>query len=271
LFPNWLDQLLTRSPHHLHDLGYLRELMNIRTCYRWWQAAWEPHLEHSRALVRSAMNRCPRRRKAVILGSGLLYDVPIAELSAAFEKVILVDLLHPFSTRLWLRKFKNVSTLNADISGVVEGVHEVAASAKQLLPRATPDLFLGDEEVDFVASVNLLSQLPCLPANYLRRVGVHTREAIESFGRDVVRAHIDYLRRLPGVVALIADVEATTLNRQGAILNRTSTVYGVELPWKGEEWTWRLIPFGRRPPHHSEWLTVLGVEDIKAAENVGTA
>jgi hypothetical protein len=260
---DWLESLLTPRSQALQDMGYLRELLNIRRCHGWWASAWEPHLEQSRQVLRAAIRRCQRRRKAVMLGSGLLLDVPLTELAAAFEEVVLVDLLHPFSTRRKLRRYANVQAMTADVSGVVEEVHRVAQLSKMTLPRVSSQLFVGDADVDLVASVNLLSQLPCMPVNYLRRLGVHSKEEINALARDVVRAHLDYLPQLPGVVTLIADFEATTLSKSGAMLKRTSTVYDVPIPWTGEEWTWRLIPLSRSPPYTSEWLTVRGVVDIK--------
>lgn len=262
---DWIDRILTPCPRFLRDMGYLRELLNIRTCYQWWESAWQPHLQRSRDIIRAAIARCPRRRKAVILGSGLLYDVPVPELADAFAEVVLVDLLHPFRTRRQLRRFGNVKTLTADVSGVVEPVHRIAGDPAAPLPRATPQLFLNDPDVDLVASVNLLSQLPCMPVGYLRRMGVHSKESIDAFAHDVCQAHVDYLRQLPGVVALIADYEALTLNRNGDLLKQTSTTYGVDIPWRGEEWVWRLIPLARRPPYHSEWLKVRGIVDVKDA------
>jgi hypothetical protein len=264
---DWIERILTPCPRYLRDMGYLRELMNIRTCFGWWKSAWAPHMERSRAVILQAAQRCPRRRKAVILGSGLLYDVPVAQLSAAFEEVVLVDLLHPFRTRRQVRRFANVQLLAADVSAVVEAAHRVAKRGEEPLPRAAPQLFLGDESVDLVASVNLLSQLPCMPVSYLRRAGVHPQSAIDAFARDLVRAHLDYLRQLPGVVTLIADYESLTLNRNGDVLKKTSTVYDVPLPAQGEEWVWRLIPLARRPPYHSEWLKVRAI-DVKAAHAV---
>ncbi len=44
-----------------------------------------------------------QKRTAVVLGSGLLRDVPIEELSENFDTVVLVDLVHLASVRLWLR------------------------------------------------------------------------------------------------------------------------------------------------------------------------
>jgi hypothetical protein len=259
---NWIEQLLTSCPPHLREMGYFRELMNIRACFRWWESAWQPHLQRTQEVIVRAIACCRQRRKAVILGSGLLYDVPVRQLSESFAEVVLVDLVHPFWTRRKLRGFRNVRTLAADVSGIVESVYGVARRADAPLPRVVPQLFLGDADVDLVASVNLLSQLPCMPVGYLRRVGSHSSKAIEDFARDLILAHLNYLRQFPGVVTLIADYESLTLNVSGDVLKKTSTVYDVPLPWSGEEWIWRLVPLARRPPYHSEWLKVRGVVNI---------
>ena len=83
------------------------------------------------------------------------------------------------------------------------------------MPRTEPSLFLDDPEVDLVVSLNLLSQLPCLPERYLLRAGAHPPEEVLAYCRDLVQAHLEYLRRLPGVVALITDVESLTVTLAG--------------------------------------------------------
>ena len=80
MLPEWLDNWLTWPALHLREMGYLRELYGIRRRRRQWRRAWEPHCGQTRQLILSAAQRCPRRRKAVVLGSGWLHDVPLAEL-----------------------------------------------------------------------------------------------------------------------------------------------------------------------------------------------
>src|SRR5262249_23632393 len=149
--------------------------------------------------------RCPRRRKAVVFGSGFLHDVPLEELCEAFQHVVLVDLIHPFSTR---RKAKQcgAALLTADVSETAEAVWLAVERPGTPLPRSRPRLFLRDDDVDFVASVNLLSQLPCMPESYLRCWQTHPADQIADYCRDVIEAHLSYLCDLPGVVTLIADV-----------------------------------------------------------------
>jgi hypothetical protein len=260
---DWLDRLLTPCPLHLREMGYKRELFGIRRRWRQWGAAWRPHCDNTRRLLLSAVERCPRRRKAVVLGSGFLHDVPLDELSAAFERVVLVDLIHPCSTRRKARRL-GVATLSADVSETAEGVWLAVERPGTPLPKSRPRLFLGEDEVDFVASVNLLSQLPCMPEQYLLRWMPGHREQIAAYCRDVVEAHLAYLQKLPGVVALVADVESITVTQAGTEVGRKSTLYGASMPFAGERWVWPLVPRKARAPYHGEHLVVVGVEDVKA-------
>lgn len=260
---DWLDRLLTPCPLHLREMGYQRELFGIRRRWRQWKSAWKPHCDNTRRLLLSAVGRCPRRRKAVVFGSGFLHDVPLDELCEKFEHVVLVDLLHPFTTRQRAKR-RGVSLLTADVSETVEAVWLAVERPGTPLPNSRPHLFLDDDQLDFVASVNLLSQLPCLPEQYLLRWMTHPREQVAAYCRDVVEAHLAYLRALPGVVALVADVEVVTFRQTGEEIGRKSTLYGASTALDGERWVWPLVPRRARAPHHADHLVVVGVEDVKA-------
>jgi hypothetical protein len=265
MLPAWLENLVTPCPPHLRALGYLREVINLRARRARCDLAWQPHLERSRAVLREAAAGCPRRRRAVILGSGLLNDVPLGELAAAFGEVVLVDVVQPLTARWQRRRFANVRAVTADVTGTAEGVYRVARVAGAKLPRAEPTLFRDDPEVDLVASVNLLSQLPSMPAAYLARAGVHPRAEIDAYARDLVRAHLDWLRRLPGTVALLTDVEVLTVDRAGRVVEAKSALHGVELPWEGESWIWNLAPRLEIDRRYSFRRRVVGIPDVKQA------
>ena len=259
----WMDRLLTAAPLHLREMGYVRELWGIRQRWNEWRAHWKPHCDRTRAVILQAMARCKQRRKAVILGSGWLHDVPAQELCDAFGRVVFVDLLHPWSVRWRARQWRNAAFVADDISGVALGAWQAVEQRGTPLPVSRPSLFLDDAEVDLVASVNLLSQLPCMPAWYLRQHR-HPEGQIEPFCRQVVEAHLDWLRRLPGVVCLVGDIEAETRTMAGQTVSRRGTLHGAALPWDGEHWEWRIIPRRDRHPHDAEVLHVVGVPDIKA-------
>jgi hypothetical protein len=257
-----LESFAMPCPRPLRGMGYLRELMNIRgRAQRCWNA-WQPHLERSKAVIRNAIARCRRHRKAVILGSGMLYDVPIDELCAKFQEVLLVDIVHPLKS--WLPGFhpKNLRRMTADITGTAEEVYRVAKLPGVRLPRTEPSLFLDHEDVDLVVSLNLLSQLPVIPTTCLERAGAHAPEAIAAFARHLIAAHLAYLQRFACKVALITDVDKLTLNRAGKVVGRSSLLRGVGLPNEGKTWIWHLAPRPEVDPEFSYYRRVVGIEDL---------
>lgn len=259
----WLERLLTSCPVHLQDMGCLREMLGIRRRWRLYRDAWEPHVRCTAATILAAAGRCARRRKAVVLGSGWLHDVPLEELAGLFEEVVLVDLFHPYFVRRQARGHANVRLVADDVTGTLREVWRVGHQPGAALPRAATTAFLGDPDLDLTVSLNLLSQLPCMPEAFLRRLGAVPAEAILAYCRGLVESHLDYLRALPGVVALLTDVEARAVSPRGEELSREPTLFGVTLPWRGRSWEWDLVPAGRS--RNAEVLTVVGIEDVKDA------
>lgn len=268
MIPEAIEYLATPCARPLRGMGYPRELMGIRgRAWRCWNA-WKPHLERSKAVVHSAVARCEQRRKAVILGSGMLYDVPVEELSTAFREVLLVDIVHPLKNWLPNLRFKNLRRVTADLTGTADEVFRVAKMPGTRLPRTEPSLFLDESEIDLVVSLNLLSQLPVIPTTYLERVGVHPPIAVAAFARHLLTAHLAYLQRFPCAVALITDVEKLTLNRAGNLVDSSSLMRGVALPGAGETWTWHLAPRPESAPDFSYYRRVVGISDLTSVQSV---
>jgi hypothetical protein len=262
MLPDWLRGLFLPYPWHVRALGFPRELRNIRRRYRRFRSAWEPHCQRTRDVLRTAMWRTPRRRKAILLGTGYLHDIPLDELAAAFETVLLVDVLHPFATRWAIRTRGNVRLLEADVTGTLRDVWRVAGNDRASLPSSEPNLFLDDPEVDLIASVNLLSQLPCLPERYLLDTGAHAPDAIHAWARSVISGHLEWLRKFPAIVPVIADIEAATVDRADRVVGRSSTLYGLAAPFTGTSWTWTLVPRAGFPPYQATHLHVVATPDL---------
>jgi hypothetical protein len=259
----WLERLLTTCPVYLQDMGCLREMLGIRRRWRLYRDAWEPHVHFTTATILAAAGRCGRKRKGVVLGSGWLHDVPLEQLAGLFQEVVLIDLFHPFFVRRQVRRHGNVRLVAADVTETLHEVWRVGHQPGAVLPRPTPTRFVGDADLDLTVSLNLLSQLPCLPESYLRELGALSNEVILGYCRGLVESHLDYLRAMPGVVALLTDVEARTVSFNGQEVSREPTLYGVSLPWRGQSWEWDIVPGRRARSQHAEVLTVVGIEDIK--------
>jgi hypothetical protein len=259
-FAELFESVVTRCPRPVRAMGYLHEVVGIRGRYKRCRAYWADHLERCQAAILRGAARCEQKRKAVILGGGLLHDVPVAELADMFREVILVDLVHPWASRRATRHLKNVRRVAADITGTMAEAYRLAWDADEPLPRSEPTLFLNDPEVDFTASVNLLSQLPCMPMAYLNSQGAHPKAKVEEYARDLIRAHMAYLDRLPGRVTLITDVERLKYTLLGQVVERRDLFFGVPWPKADEEWEWRLAPCPEADPRHHYYRRVIGVD-----------
>ena len=242
-FRAWLEYLATPVPRHVRQMGYVHELKALRARRNRCRDAWRPHLEHTRALVLEAAARCERHRRALLVGSGLLFDVPLAELARQFDRVVLVDIVHLWPVHRLARRFSNVRLIPLDVTGVVERCHRLARQRSPApLPQRPVDCLQG-EHFDLVASINVLSQLPVVPNGYLsRRIRAPTHARIAEFSRAVVRHHLDWLCSFPGTACLITDLERLHLGDCAAVVGREGSLWGIELPEGGRIWHWDLAP-----------------------------
>jgi hypothetical protein len=248
--------------------GHLAELVAIWARHRRQRQAWAAHLTRARVLCLKAAEACQPRRTALVLGAGLLLDVPLERLSALFERVVLADMAFlPATTRL-AKALGNVEPLLADVTACLDRLPGAEALAARV-PAPRPDLSLGLPGLDFVYSANLLSQLPLHALAALRKSeaaepGTVDDEGLEAFAASLVRGHLEALRGLPCPACLVTD----TLERSyvGQCLNdEIDLLHGVPLDLPGERWTWRFAPLGEISPQlHVERL-VLGAPDARAA------
>jgi hypothetical protein len=238
-----LEYLMTDCPAFARKLGYLREAIAIKARYRRHCEAWGPHLARSRAVVNKAIESCAGRRTALVLGSGLLLDIPIGALSAAFERVVLVDVVHLRAARRVAARYGNVEMVADDVTGFSKDLTERIAGGWTGDPVPAPTLMRDDPTLDLVISANVAAQLPVIPAAALRRAGVEDA-AVLAFCRDVVRAHLDYLRGFECPVCLITERGREIVAPDGGVLRIEDALFGVSLPDDGETWPWDLAPVG---------------------------
>ena len=221
------------------ELGLDREAVAIAARYRRQSAAWAPHLDATRQLIRDAAAACPGRGTALVLGTGPCLDVPLAALAARFASVVLVDLHHPRSVRRLVRSRPGVRLVEADLTGLAP-MALATARGRAGLPRPVPvpDLSFGLRP-DFTVSANLASQLPIPLARLLRRR--LTEPVLDALGQELIAAHFAALARLPGRVCLVCDA-SWQLVEDGRITAMTDILEGLRPPLPDRTWTWDIAP-----------------------------
>lgn len=230
-------------------MGYLREQLAIESRYRRNKDAWDPHLCASRKAVLEATERCSQRRTALILGAGLLHDVPIADLVERFERVVLADVLHLPETRRHATALGSVVTcFDFDCTGAVHRLWQAGRAleseqAEQIFLHAKPDLPPDlESDCDLIVSMNLASQLGNLPADWL----AHGRPRDEGFSLRLRRIaafrHVEWLRGMPGVRLLVADRAAVVREMDGSEAEREVILGDSAIEPPHRSWVWRLAP-----------------------------
>jgi hypothetical protein len=215
---------------------FIRSSVNLWSRAGRCRKAWAEHDIPSRQAIEDAMSDLRQKRTAVVLGSGLLRDVPIEILAKEFDTVVLVDLVHVASVRIWLttRGYRNVRLIERDLSGY----DELAAG-----DTPEPLGFLRQVPyLDFVVSANLLSQIGR---------GVSRRGAAESAdkmsddaGIRLIAAHLEGLRGLPCRACLVTDISYAVIDRTGKTHEQADLLLGVAPPAVWRNWTWPVAPLG---------------------------
>lgn len=197
---------------------------------------WAAHEANSKGAISSAISGLTQRRTAVVLGSGLLRDVPIEQLAGSFDTVVLVDLVHLASVSLRLKgkRYRNVRLIERDLSGYDD--LEAGRKPEPLgFLRSVPYL-------DFVVSANLLSQIG---RGVKRR---YEAEASPGMPADTVEhliaAHIQGLADLPCRTCLVTDISYAVIDRTSKVHEEADLLHGVKPPDVKASWDWPVAPFG---------------------------
>ncbi|EJC82742.1 hypothetical protein Rleg4DRAFT_4471 [Rhizobium leguminosarum bv. trifolii WSM2297] len=198
-------------------------------------ADWAEHETMSSNAIRAATADLRQKRTAVVLGSGLLRDVPIKELARDFDTVVLVDLVHLASVRLWLavKGYRNVRLIERDLSG-----YDDLAAGREPEPlgflRSVPYL-------DFVVSANLLSQIG---RGVKRRFEAEPGRMPADTVERLIAAHLAGLSEIPCRHCLVTDIAYDVIDRNGKTHEEADLLHSVSPPPAKAAWTWPVAPLG---------------------------
>jgi hypothetical protein len=249
--------LTTRCPQYVRHMDYLYEAIAMRGRYKRNRAAWQPHLENSRRFILSAVDKSKDRNKVVVLGAGLLLDVPLEELSSLFREVALVDIVFLPEVRKSVKRFSNVTLVQHDVTIMAEQLYSNILHGIRDLPVSMPNVAAIDKHTDLVISLNIMSQLWVMPREYaLKKLPRLDEEVVDDWCKQIVEAHYTYLRSLACAVCLVADHEYVKRDREGIMVSQGSTVFGVALPAPEASWTWNIAPRNEESQYASKELLV---------------
>lgn len=226
----------TSSPS-LRRLGLVGDAVALWSRATRQRAAWSPHEAACHAAVRETVAALPRRRTALVLGSGLCRDVPVAELLESFERVVLVDAVHLLPVGLRFRS--RARMVVADLTGVADWLDGRATARRRPLAP-----WQDDPAIDLVVSANVLSQLPHAVARRRERDAAAASRVPADIGRRIVAGHLDDLAAFAGRVCLLSDTGYREIDLAGGVAAEWDLLDGVTLPPPDRAWDWTVSPRG---------------------------
>ncbi|WP_341893825.1 hypothetical protein [Ferrovibrio terrae] len=233
----------TQATRPARQLGYAKAAVSLWSRRRRWAREWAEHESRTRDFALMTVGACRRRDTLWLLGAGTLADLPLAGLSPLFRRILVFDIALLPQARVAVRRWPNVELRLADVTGVVEPLSEWRLGMPLPIPSIDAMRDLDPVPPDCVLSLNLLSQLPLLPMDYVQRQGM-TVQAAESFGRAIMQAHLHGLLGFSCPVGLVADARRIWRNRANETVLSESAVLDVPLPAAEKEWFWPVAPRG---------------------------
>lgn len=180
-------------------MGYITDQNGIVSRFAREGDGWNGHLENSKNFIRE---HCIKEecKSIAILGSGWLLDVPIDDLSNQFEKIYLIDIVHPQQIKHKYRNYSNIHFIEDDITGgLIENVYKHCnKSPKSQLPYleniAVPQYSLH-HKVDIVVSLNIMNQLDILLVDYLKEFYDFPEDELNAFRQRIQNEHYHFLQK----------------------------------------------------------------------------
>ncbi|MBD3671220.1 MAG: hypothetical protein HUJ29_10635 [Gammaproteobacteria bacterium] len=252
-----LQYIRTPCRAEFRKLGFLHEAIALQARHKRLHSLWGPHLERCKELIRKASRLCPQHRQVIVLGSGILSEIPLDFLARQFKQVVLVDAVHLNAVHDQVAGYGNVEMIESDITGLA--VQLVAMKRRDReLPTPQPSIPGLCEETDLVISANLLSQLCVGPLHYaVPRFGFSNEQYIE-WCRDIIDGHIGVLFESGIRTCLITDLVHVERDREGRELKREDMLFGSALPDGAWIWEWKLAPVGEVSRRYSVTAVVNG-------------
>ncbi len=243
-------------------LGYLTDLLGLQARYRRIGDHWQQHLDNSRRLILQSAQQCTRHNKVTIIGSGLLLDTPLTQLSTLFNEVILIDVIQSRAIRQHCKQLGNVTPVEHDITGLAESLigNNTRNNTNNTLPTSVARLPKAALASDLIISCNLLTQLAHTPSHYLmKKQGWHEDDPqLQQWQRAIMAEHLSLLAQQDGQCCLICDTHHEYHDKSGDVIEQQQRLLGLSLGEADQQWQWPIAPLGEFDKQHQLLATVQG-------------
>jgi hypothetical protein len=257
----FLRYLTTYAPERIRKFGYLKRLIALEFRAQRCAKAWASHQQSTRNFIIKAADLCEQQNTAVIIGSGLLLEVPLKALAERFERVYLVDIFHMPQVRREARRHFNVKLLTGDVTGVFQAMKDnrPPGSHTPAPPARIPHL----KDADLIVSCNCLTQLAGPFTDHFEKTRGFSDLDSDKVAYQIMEQHAKAIAAdATGVGVIITDTDRFALQGDKTV-SRTDLLKAYKLPptptvIHNEEWDWLAAPHPEEHPTHDYVHSVVG-------------
>lgn len=203
---------------------------------------WKSHTLRSKETIADALKKAQHNESVLIFGAGPLHEIPIELLAANFKRVVLVDIVHLWETRVKLRSYKNIEFITHDLSELEERLISEIKNKRQLINKI-PTSFIN-ESWGLVISANLMSQIPIHFEEFIQKSYSNlfspTQQA--NFLKQLSSDHLSYLMSFKTPCLLITDTKTEFYDLRENIFQTDFNYQHLNLPQAIAKWNWDLAP-----------------------------
>jgi len=249
----------------LSKMKYLSDQKGIINRYIREKEGWDEHNVHCKNFIlESAESKM--KGKAVILGSGWLLDVPLEELSRQFKEVVLIDINHPPQVLKKIEQYENVRVKKADITGgLIDYVFNTIKTDKKdktktLLTAGELFSYSLPASVDFVVSLNVMTQLNILLTDYMKSSKLYADGELQQFAMQVQESHLNILPKEKS--CLITEYEEELYDENDQLLGVNPLIF-VDLPKSKlaeTKWKWKFDSSRTYKEDVKTWFNVVALD-----------
>ncbi|QDK36467.1 hypothetical protein [Bdellovibrio sp. NC01] len=254
MFVESIEYLLTPTSPLARKYGFLYSSISLRHRYERCKKKWIPHLKNCQDVFLEAAKDLPQRNSVVVLGSAHLHEIPIHLLLQNFEKITLVDVVHPLKHHWLAKKNPRVTLVTQDLTSALKHLEKLhSLSDLHALANDLAGEQLFKFKADLIVSGNLLSQLALLPISAIEKVMKRelTTEEKDAICSDFAQTHLRNLNGCEGKKLIYADREVIYKDPEGKEIYRGHYDVNFNNYKEMRKWTWEIAPLGEASKKYS--------------------
>jgi hypothetical protein len=241
----------------LKKMGFPAEQQGLINRYLKEKENWKTHLENTRNFIIQSIQDV-EGEKIAILGSGWLMDLPVDFLFSKFKKILLYDVLHPAQV---FHKYANDPKVEfhfTDITGnAILATWEMCKKKSHNLEKIPSEQFELPEDISFIVSLNILSQLDAFPVDFIQqRLDLDENEILD-FRRKIQLNHFNLIKNRNS--CLITDTDEIYHCPGDQISSKKTVLIDLFAEKFSVEWDW---VFDTSGDYHENCETVMKVKAL---------